>query len=95
MIKLLRLPIFQMQPQKEKKIHFCVSNIAITKNNAAIIMITIVNINWNRNHASAFFILQDLTDKFLPFGLSGRRGIVVACVCAFFCPSVRELYFAR
>ena len=33
-----------------------------------------------------------LTDKFLLLGLSGRRGIVVSCVCPSVCPSVRELY---
>ena len=33
--------------------------------------------------------------RFLPFGLSGRRGIVVACVCLSVCPSARKLYLVR
>ena len=31
----------------------------------------------------------------LPLKLSGRRGIVVACVCSSVCPSVRKLYLVR
>ena len=33
--------------------------------------------------------------RFLPLGLPGRRGIVVACVCPSVCPSVRKLYLVR
>ena len=81
-------PFSSATPKKRTKCTFCVSNITITK----IVQLHTLTETWTMLLGSLYCNI--LTDKFLPLGVSGRRGIVVACVCPSVCLSIRELYLA-